>query len=115
LCIAYVWYVRKPGTAAALAAKFPRAYRLLEHKFWVDEIYGAVIVGPLLMFSRFFLGGLFEGALVNGAATGLTAGARGGSWLSRRMQSGNIRSYAGWLALGAAAVIAIVVFGVHHS
>jgi NADH-quinone oxidoreductase subunit L len=115
LCIAYVWYVRKPGTAAALAAKFPRAYRLLDHKFWVDEIYGAVIVGPLLMFSRFFLGGLFEGALVNGAATGLTAGARGGSWLSRRMQSGNIRSYAGWLALGAAAVIAIVVFGVHHS
>jgi NADH-quinone oxidoreductase subunit L len=29
------------------------------------------------------------------------------------MQSGNIRSYAGWLALGAAAVIAIVLFVVH--
>jgi len=31
----------------------------------------------------------------------------------RRMQSGNIRSYAGWLALGAAAVIAVVLFA-HH-
>jgi NADH-quinone oxidoreductase subunit L len=29
------------------------------------------------------------------------------------MQSGNIRSYAGWLALGAAVVIAIVLFVVH--
>jgi NADH-quinone oxidoreductase subunit L len=29
------------------------------------------------------------------------------------MQSGNIRSYAGWLALGAAVVIAIVLFIVH--
>jgi hypothetical protein len=26
------------------------------------------------------------------------------------MQSGNIRSYAGWLALGAAVVIAVAVF-----
>ena len=29
----------------------------------------------------------------------------------RRIQSGNIRSYAGWLALGAAAVIAVMLFG----
>jgi NADH-quinone oxidoreductase subunit L len=29
------------------------------------------------------------------------------------MQSGNIRSYAGWLAIGAAVLIAVVLFGVH--
>jgi NADH-quinone oxidoreductase subunit L len=27
------------------------------------------------------------------------------------MQSGNIRSYAGWLALGAAAVLVFMIFG----
>ena len=31
--------------------------------------------------------------------------------LVRRIQSGNIRSYAGWLALGAAAVIIVMIFG----
>jgi len=36
---------------------------------------------------------------------------RGGAWFVRRQISGNIRSYAGWLALGAAAVLAVMVFG----
>jgi NADH-quinone oxidoreductase subunit L len=27
------------------------------------------------------------------------------------VQSGNLRSYAGWLALGAAAVMAVMIFG----
>jgi NADH-quinone oxidoreductase subunit L len=33
---------------------------------------------------------------------------------ARRMQSGNLRSYAGWLAFGAALVMAIMIFGLGH-
>jgi NADH-quinone oxidoreductase subunit L len=36
---------------------------------------------------------------------------RGFAWATRSQISGNIRSYAGWLALGAAAVIAVMIFG----
>jgi len=111
LFIAYVLYYKKPGTAASLAHKFPALYRLVENKFYVDEIYQFVIVTPLLVFSRLILGGLIDGGIVNGS--GFTAGAtaRGLGSLVRRVQSGNIRSYAGWLALGAAAVIAVMIFG----
>lgn len=111
LLIAYVLYYKKPGTAASYAQKFPALYRLVENKFYVDEIYHAVIVTPLLVFSRLFLGTLVDSGLVNGS--GFTAGAtaRGLGSLARRIQSGNIRSYAGWLALGAAAVIAVMIFG----
>jgi NADH-quinone oxidoreductase subunit L len=111
LYIAYIFYYKKPRTAAALAGRAPALYRLVENKFYIDEIYSALIVAPLLMFSRLFLGGLIDGGIVSGsgaAAGGLTQGL---SSLVRRIQSGNIRSYAGWLALGAAAVLLVMIFG----
>ncbi len=111
--VAYVWYFRKPGTASRLAQSARPLYRLLDHKYWVDEAYGVGIVMPLLMASRIFLGGVVEGAVVQGSGEGLAAGTQGLGWVARRMQSGNIRSYAGWLALGAAVVIAVVLFGGH--
>jgi NADH-quinone oxidoreductase subunit L len=111
LYIAYVFYCKKPRAAAALAARWPALYRLVENKFYIDEIYSAVIVTPLLMFSRLFLGGLIDGGLVNGSGAAAGATTRGFSSLVRRVQSGNIRSYAGWLAIGAAAVLLVMIFG----
>jgi NADH-quinone oxidoreductase subunit L len=109
--IAYLLYYKKPLTAASYAAKFPALYRIVSNKFYVDEIYQAIIVTPLLVFSRLILGTLFDGAVVNGSAYGAGAATRGLGSLVRRIQSGNIRSYAGWLALGAAAVIIVMIFG----
>ena len=111
LGIAYLFYYKKPGTAATLAARSPALYRLVENKFYIDEIYSALIVTPLLMFSRLFLGGLIDGGVVNGSGAAAGATTRGFSALVRRVQSGNIRSYAGWLALGAAAVLLVMIFG----
>jgi NADH-quinone oxidoreductase subunit L len=108
--VAYLFYYRKPGTGAALAKKYAPIYSLLDHKYWVDEIYGALIVTPLLVLSRIVLNGLVEVGIVQGTGATLSATTTGLSSLTRRMQSGNIRSYAGWLAIGAAAVIAIVLF-----
>jgi NADH-quinone oxidoreductase subunit L len=109
--IAYVFYFKKPRTAAALAGRAPALYRLVENKFYVDEIYSTLIVAPLLMFSRLFLSGLVDGGLVNGAGAAAGASTRGLGSLVRRVQSGNIRSYAGWLAIGAAAVLLVMIFG----
>jgi NADH-quinone oxidoreductase subunit L len=111
LGIAYSFYYKKPGTAATLAARSPALYRLVENKFYIDEIYSALIVTPLLMFSRLFLSGLIDGGVVNGAGAAAGGTTRGLSSLVRRVQSGNIRSYAGWLALGAAAVLFVMIFG----
>jgi len=108
--VAYLFYYRKPGSAAALARKYSTVYSLIDHKYWVDEIYGRFLVTPLLAISRLLLNGLVEGGIVQGTTSGLAASTRGGNWLVRCIQSGNIRSYAGWLAAGAAVVIAIVLF-----
>ncbi len=63
------------------------------------------------MFTRIFLGGLIDGGIVNGSGAAAGATTQGLSSLVRRVQSGNIRSYAGWLALGAAAVLLVMIFG----
>jgi NADH-quinone oxidoreductase subunit L len=113
LLAAWFMYYRKPGTASELARKARPVYSLLSHKYWVDEIYGILIVSPLLTFSRFILGGLVDAGIIQGAGSAAGGTTRGLGSIVRRMQSGNIRSYAGWLALGAAAVILITLFGRH--
>ena len=111
--IAYVFYYRQPGRATRLVQSAKRLYSLVDHKYWVDEVYGVGLIMPLLGASRILLGGIVEGALIQGSGSGLAAGTQGLGWITRRMQSGNIRSYAGWLALGAAVIVAVVLFGVH--
>jgi NADH-quinone oxidoreductase subunit L len=116
LFIAYFIYIRRPGTSKQLvdangATRF--GYSLLDHKYWVDEIYGHGIVTPLLGFSRVILNGLIDGGIVQGTVAIFSGATGAAASLARRMQSGNIRSYVGWLALGAAAAIAVVLFG-HH-
>jgi len=111
LFVAYLLYVRKPGSSTALAEKYKGVYTLVENKFYIDEIYGAFIVTPIMMISRLLLSGLIDQGVVNGVPSATSAGIRGLGSLTRRMQSGNIRSYAGWLALGAAAVLVFMIFG----
>ncbi|MGD0444326.1 MAG: NADH-quinone oxidoreductase subunit L [Edaphobacter sp.] len=108
--IAYIFYYKKPGAAAALASRMPALYRLVEDKFYVDEVYGFFVM-VVMMFSRFVLGGLIDGGIVNGTGAAAGATTQGLSSLVRRVQSGNIRSYAGWLAFGAAAVLIVMIFG----
>jgi NADH-quinone oxidoreductase subunit L len=49
--------------------------------------------------------------LVDGAGRVAAESARGAGGILRKIQSGNIRSYAGWIAAGAAALLLMMVFG----
>jgi NADH-quinone oxidoreductase subunit L len=109
--IAYIFYYEKPGTAAALAERHRPAYNLVKNKYWVDEFYSAFLVTPLLMFTRGILELVVDHGVVNGSGQAAGAATRSLAWIERKQISGNIRSYAGWLAIGAAAVIAVMVFG----
>ncbi len=104
-------YRRKPGLADRIAERLGGAYRLLEHKYWIDQIYTAVIVTPLLFITRYLLWGAVDSGVINGGGIIASGSARGLGALVQRVQSGNIRSYAGWLAVGAAALLLITYFG----
>jgi NADH-quinone oxidoreductase subunit L len=96
------WYLKSTDIPEQLAERYADAYRILTHKYYVDEFYNWLIVRPLCIASDKFLwrvvdASVIDNALVNGAGEG-TAGV--GDVL-RRIQSGNIPSYAAWILLGA--------------
>ena len=111
--LADLMYRRKPQLAESAARNAKTLYNLIWNKYWVDQIYGALIVGPILAFSRNILGSGIETGIIDGANTAIAATANGTSSGIRRMQSGNIRSYAGWLSAGAAAVLVVVLYLAH--
>ena len=84
-------------------------------KYRIDELYDMVFVRPVQFASRYVLSGFVDGGVLGGTAFGLGAGTRGLGALAQRLQSGNIRSYAGWLALGAAVLLVLtcIGFGTH--
>jgi len=111
LFFAWLFYCKKPGTAAALAAKMKPVYDLVANKFYVDQIYEAIFVTGLLGLTRALLSSVVEFVGIDGSRWLTTWLAGDLSDAARKMQSGNIRSYAGWLALGAAVVMTVMIFG----
>jgi len=95
--------------AAQIAAPAPAGYTLLQNKYYVDEFYGLTIVKPLIAVSKYFLEWVVDIAILGGLAWALSALAVFFGAILQRWQSGNIRSYAAWLALGAAVLLYFVL------
>ena len=104
-------YRRKPGIADQWAERAGGVYKLVVNKYWIDQLYHVIIVVPLMFVSRYLLSGVVDRGFVDGGGSLAAGGVRGVGALVQRVQSGNIRSYAGWLAVGAAALLAITYFG----
>jgi NADH-quinone oxidoreductase subunit L len=111
LLLADTLYRRKPHLPAKMAASSRALYALIFNKYWVDQIYGFLFVKPLLIISRYILWGGIDRGVIGGGGRVLAGGTQGVGAVLRRIQSGNIRSYAGWLALGAAAILLLSFFG----
>jgi NADH-quinone oxidoreductase subunit L len=103
--IADKYYRRNPDRPARLAANHPDGYKLLAGKYFVDEFYRATVVKPLLGFSTYILGWIVDVGILGGAAWLLGGIATLSGAILQRWQSGNLRSYAAWLAAGTAAVL----------
>ncbi len=111
LLLADILYRRRPGLPQRIAARLGAVYSLVANKYWVDQVYGLLIVRPLLFLSRYALWATVDRGAIDGGGQALAGSAQGFGAVLRRMQSGNIRSYAGWLAIGAAAILLISYFG----
>jgi NADH-quinone oxidoreductase subunit L len=85
-------------------------YEAVVHKYYVDEIYAAVFVKPLIDGSTRILWQGVDRDVIDATLDNSAEGAREVSDAMRQMQSGNLRSYAGWIAAGAAVVIAYMIW-----
>jgi NADH-quinone oxidoreductase subunit L len=108
LLFAWWLYLRRPGKPEQLAKSMRGLYNLLLHKYYVDEIYAALIVKPLLWLSTNVLWQTVDVRAIDGTVNGVAEGALGMGDSVRHAQSGNTRSYAVWVVIGALVIIAIV-------
>jgi NADH-quinone oxidoreductase subunit L len=92
-------YGRGPERGRAWADRFPALYRVLSHKYYVDELYDAVIVRPLAALSRFcwkIVDSIFiDGTIRGGAFLTEIAGDIG-----KFSTTGNVRNYALYFFVG---------------
>ncbi len=131
--LAYRLYAKRAPVPDVLERKLGFVYRVLENKYWVDELYHATVIrGTILLayamwwFDRWVVDGLVNGVrhvtvflfghgssifdkyVVDGAVNGVGAAAKGGSMLFRRVQSGLVQNYA--LIMGGGIVLIALVY-----
>jgi NADH-quinone oxidoreductase subunit L len=108
--VALGWLVYQKGAIDPdrLAASWPRLYALSKNKFYVDELYDAVIVRPLLALARGAL--RFDLGVIDGIVNGVADTARGWGAALARLQSGRVRDYLLFMALGLAAILGVLVW-----
>ena len=110
LFLAWFLYHRQPALPARIAASLGGVYTAVYNKYYVDDLYNTVFVKPLLKGSTTVLWHGVDQAAIDGTVNVAADSARHVSDSVRHMQSGNLRSYAGWVAAGAAAVIAYMIW-----
>ena len=109
ILIAWWFYIRRPELPEKLARSMQGLYTLVLNKYYVDEIYAAAIVRPLLWVSTNVLWHTVDEGLIDGTVNGSARLAREAGGKLRELQSGNARSYASWVVAGAVGVTALLL------
>ncbi|HEX6804038.1 MAG TPA: NADH-quinone oxidoreductase subunit L [Terriglobales bacterium] len=110
LFLAWLLYLKRPALPDRIATSIHALYSAVANKYWIDELYAWLFVKPLIAVSSVvFWRGIDQG-VIDATLDGSADGARELSDNVRHMQSGNVRSYAAWVAIGATAVIAYMLW-----
>jgi len=127
------FYLWDPGFTRAefFARRFPLIYRLLLNKYWIDELYAATVIRPIIKLSDLLWE--LDARVIDGAVNGVRHTTVGSSWISgifdlrvidglvnlvgrsydvasrqfRRLQVGYAQGYAMVMVFGAALLLGI--------
>ena len=110
LFLAWTLYFRRPQLPARIAASLGGLYQAVAHKYYIDELYNVLFVKPLIDGSTEILWHGVDQNVIDATVNNSASAARHISDNARHMQSGNLRSYAGWVAAGGAVVIAYMIW-----
>jgi len=108
---AFLVYRRGLARAETLAARFPRLHRLLSGKYFVDELYEAVLGRPLHWLSERVFLGLGDRLLLDGSLNGMAALAQRTAGRLARVETGSLQFY---VLLAVAGVVASLAWMWRH-
>jgi NADH-quinone oxidoreductase subunit L len=107
--IGAAWFVyrRRPALAMAAAFLLRGPYELLHNKYYIDELYDAVIVSPLRRLGRFCYG--LDRFGIDGLLWAITAVPRAIGFGLKGSQQGALQGYALGMAVGLLAIVIVVL------
>jgi len=100
---AVAWWlvIRSKDARQKLATSLSALYHLLLGKYFVDELYAGAVVRPLVWTSRNVLWHTIDEGVIDGTVNGVARVAHHTGDTLRYAESGNTRSYATWIVIGA--------------
>ena len=104
---AYLLHARRPDLAVVWRTRLGPIHTLVEHKYYVDELYDRVFVRPGLAFAR-FLNDIVEPRVIDGAVNGIADFFLLEAREFRLIQTGRVGTYALWTLGGAIGVVLVV-------
>jgi NADH-quinone oxidoreductase subunit L len=109
--LALAWLVYASGSVdwAALRVRLAPLHRLFASGWYVDQVYGGLLVVPGKAAAA-FAAYVVDARVIDGAVNGLATSVRGLARVGRRLQTGLVRTYAMFLLAGAVGVLVYVGF-----
>jgi NADH-quinone oxidoreductase subunit L len=98
-------YLKKPSIAENTAKRFKNLYNLLWNKYFVDEIYDAAVVNPIVKTSESFLWKITDNKIIDGLINGTASVIDYLSVRLRKVQTGVTQFYAVMMMAGIAAAL----------
>jgi NADH-quinone oxidoreductase subunit L len=106
LATAYLLYMAFPLLPMRLATTFRGVYLLLLNKWYVDELYEAVFVLPMMRLARIFWQ-TGDATLIDGVPNGLAELAVDGSRQAVKIQTGSLAVYAFVMLIGVVLLVGV--------
>jgi NADH-quinone oxidoreductase subunit L len=112
--LAGIFFARRlflTGTATVdrIAARFAGLRTLLFNKYYVDEVYDAVVVRPIKVGSQKLLWKWFDAGVIDGAVNGIARLVNSLSSAGRRMQTGNVSNYGLAILIGISLLLGFII------
>jgi len=109
ISIAYTMYVKNTDLPRKFTSAFPALHRAVYNKWYIDELYDAVIVNPCKWFGNFLWKG-FDVLVVDGIVNGVAKVVYGMSVALKGLQSGYVHNYAFGMVAGVVIIVGVYLF-----
>ncbi len=111
--LGYYMYVVKPEIPKSIFENFGVIYKVLFNKYYVDEIYDAIIVKPIKQLAM-VCWKVIDVIIVDGTVLAFARVSRFTGEVSRLAQTGAIQVYGVFILLGLLATMGYLIYGIHH-
>lgn len=107
---AYIMYVKKEGASDRAAAAFGPIYKLVDNKYFVDELYFGGIINPLINASR-NIWYYVDVNVIDKVTYKVTELAQSAGFVVRIFQNGNMQQYAMYIVVGIVIALSYMLVG----